>query len=117
MEKYWTNPVRDLKIGRYTLNGTTFGGDLDCDTGETEACPSDVADEQVTEPAAVPESPAEAQDPISHFEQEIVSIQGENKVAIVHKTSKGVIKFERSFTFWQYVSIKERVRYDLAAGL
>lgn len=26
----------------------------------------------------------------------------------MYKTSKGVIKFERSFTFWQYVSIKER---------
>ncbi|KID74156.1 hypothetical protein MBR_06255, partial [Metarhizium brunneum ARSEF 3297] len=45
MEKYWTNPVRDLKIGRYTLNGTTYGGDSDCDKGETEACPSDIADE------------------------------------------------------------------------
>ncbi|KAH0592832.1 hypothetical protein MHUMG1_09477 [Metarhizium humberi] len=91
MEKHWTNPVRDLKIGRYTLNGTTYGGDSDCDKGETEACPSDVADEQVTEPAA-----------------KIVSIPSENKTATMYKTSKGVIKFERSFTFWQYVSIKER---------
>ncbi|KHO11511.1 pisatin demethylase [Metarhizium robertsii ARSEF 23] len=107
MEKYWTNPVRDLKIGRYTRNGTTYGGDSDCDKGETEACPSDVADEHVTEPAAVAESPVEAQDPIGYFEQEIVSIPCENKTATVYKTSKGVIKFERSFTFWQYVSIKE----------
>lgn len=49
------------------------------------------------------QSTAEAQDPISHFEQ-IFSIQGENKTATVYKTSKGVIKFERSFIFWQYVS-------------
>ncbi|KFG85668.1 hypothetical protein MANI_020788 [Metarhizium anisopliae] len=45
------------------------------------------------------QSTAEAQDPISHFEQ-IFSIQGENKTATVYKTSKGVIKFERSFIFW-----------------
>ncbi|KID84066.1 hypothetical protein MGU_08719 [Metarhizium guizhouense ARSEF 977] len=106
MEKYWSNPVRDLKVGRYTLNGTTYGGDLDCDKGETEACSGDDMDEQVTESAAVPESPVEAQDPIGHLETEIVSIQGENKTATVYKTSKAVIKFESTFTIWQYVSIK-----------
>ncbi|KID96269.1 hypothetical protein MAJ_07764, partial [Metarhizium majus ARSEF 297] len=74
MEEYWSNPVRDLKVGRYTLNGTTYGGDLDCDNGETEACSGDDMDE---ESAAVPESPIEAQDPIGHLETEIVSIQGE----------------------------------------